>query len=480
MRLDIMLFMFWLGLSVGLIALIFVFLLFWLKGKSAPLQQETDSLQKLLNENQAYRQKELDLEKKLSSLESENKNFQNRLSENIQSYQEKIQEKEQNFQAGLNKQKQYYEEKAQDQERHYKEKLEEREKYFKEQTEKLNLVFKNVANEVFSENTKSYREETTKNLSQILQPFREDIEGFKKSVQGFESRGKFLDETLNQFNIINKEMRDNTLSLAQALKGETKTQGQFGEFILENILEKSGLRKNEEFFTHAHLKDEEGQSFRPDAVVKLPDNKYIIIDSKAPFKHYFEYSSSKMETEREEAFKNILSAVELHIKGLSPKQYHFLSSEIKDLSFKDLRTPDFTLMFIPNEGIFTLITQAKDIFEKAWNQSIVLVSPTTLYATLRTIASIWKIERQNKNAQEIAKASGDMYDKFVAFVEDLEKIGRGINTAQESYQSAFNKLDKGRGNLIGRAEKIKKLGAETKKKLSDKYVLESNEERPVL
>ena len=165
---------------------------------------------------------------------------------------------------------------------------------------------------------------------------------------------------------------------------------------------------------------------------------------------------------------------------MSPKQYHFLSSEIKELSFKDLRTPDFTLMFIPNDGIFTLITQAKDIFEKAWNQSIVLVSPTTLYATLRTIASIWKIERQNKNAQEIAKASGDMYDKFVAFMEDMEKIGRGINTAQESYQAAFNKLDKGRGNLIGRADKIKKLGAETKKKLPDKYVLESNEEQPAL
>ena len=233
------------------------------------------------------------------------------------------------------------------------------------------------------------------------------------------------------------------------------------------------------FFTQAHLKDSEGQSFRPDAVVKLPDSKYIVIDSKAPFKHYLEYSSSANEKEREKAFKNILSSVELHIKALSPKQYHFLSSEIKELSFKDLRTPDFTLMFIPNEGIFTLITQAKDVFEKAWKQSIVLVSPTTLYATLRTIASIWKIERQNKNTQEIAKASGDMYDKFVAFVEDLEKIGKGINTAQESYQAAFNKLEKGRGNLIGRAEKIKKLGVGTKKKLSDKYILDSIEDQNV-
>ena len=230
------------------------------------------------------------------------------------------------------------------------------------------------------------------------------------------------------------------------------------------------------FFTQTYLKDVEGQSFRPDAVVKLPDNKYIVIDSKAPFKYYFEYRSAKTEKEKEEAFKNILNSVESHIKGLSPKQYHFLLSEEKEY----LRTPDFTLMFIANEGTFTLITQSKDIFEKAWKQSIILVSPTTLYATLRTIASIWKIERQNKNAKEIAKASGDLYDKFVSFVEDMEKIGKGINTAQESYQNAFNKLDKGRGNLIGRADKIKKLGAETKKKLSNKYVLESDEERPTL
>ena len=450
--------MFWLGLSIGLTALVIVFFLLFLRNNKNHLPRiETEQLKKLSEDNQIYRQKELDLEKRISSLQSENKNLQDRL-----------EEKEQSFQEDLKKQKDNYEEKIQDKDKHYTEKLEEREKYFKEQTAKLNVAFENQANKIFLENTKSYREETTKNLSQILHPFREDIEGFKKSIQGFESKGKFLDETLNEFKTINTKMRDNTLSLAQALKGETQTQGHFGEFILENILEKSGLRKNEEFFTQAHLKDAEGRSFRPDAVVKLPDNKYIVIDSKAPFKHYLEYSSSKNEKEREEAFKNILSSVELHIKTLSPKQYHFLSSETKELSFKDLRTPDFTLMFIPNEGIFTLITQAKDIFEKAWNQSIVLVSPTTLYATLRTIASIWKIERQNKNAKEIAKTSGDMYDKFVAFVGDLEKIGKGIDTAQESYQAAFNKLDKGRGNLIGRAEKIKKLGAETKKELPDR------------
>ena len=456
--------MFWLGLFIGLIALIFLFFLLWLK-KETPLKQE----QKLLEENQAYREKELELEKKLSSLQNENKNFQ-----------EKLKEKELFFQEELAKQKRHYEEKHEDQKTHYTEKLEEREKYFKEQTDKLNLAFENIAHKIFSENTKSYREETSKSLLQTLQPFRDDIDGFKKSIQGFESKGKFLDETLNEFKTINTKMRDDTLSLAQALKGESQTQGQFGEFILENILEKSGLRKNEEFFAQVQLKDAEGRTFRPDAIVKLPDSKYIVIDSKAPFKHYLEYSSSTDEKTREEAFKNILSAVELHIKDLSPKQYHFLFSETKELSLKDLRTPDFTLMFIPNEGIFTLITRAKDIFEKAWKQSIVLVSPTTLYATLRTIASIWKIERQNKNAQEIAKASGDMYDKFVSFVEDLEKIGKGINIAQESYHTAFSKLEKGRGNLIRRAGRIKELGASAKKKLSDKYSLETDEEQAKL
>ena len=229
--------MFWLGLSIGLIALIIVFLLFWMKNKNLSQQAETEQLKKLLEENQVYKEKELELEKKLSSLQSENKSFQ-----------EKLEEREKNFHTELKRREGNYEDRMKDKELHYKEKLEEKEKYFKEQTNKLNLAFENMANKIFSKNTKSYREETTKNLSQILKPFREDIEGFKKSMQGFESKGKFLDETLNAFKTINTKMRDDTKSLAQALKGETATQGQFGEFILENILEKSGLRKNEEFF----------------------------------------------------------------------------------------------------------------------------------------------------------------------------------------------------------------------------------------
>ena len=203
-----MLFMFWIGLSIGLIAFILLFFMFWLK-KDIPGKKETEEQKKLLQENQVYREKELDLEKKLSSLQNENKNFQ-----------EKLKEKELFFQEELAKQKKHYEEKHAEQKALYTEKLEEREKYFKEQTDKLNLAFENMAHKIFSENTKSYREETNKNLSQILKPFRDDIDGFKKSIQGFENKGKFLDETLNEFKTINTKMRDDTLSLAQALKGE--------------------------------------------------------------------------------------------------------------------------------------------------------------------------------------------------------------------------------------------------------------------
>ena len=403
-----------------------------------------------LNKNQSQSLKQS------SSLKAKNENLQQQLEIQKKHYEEKIQEKEKHFkQLTENSEKE-----LENQKKRYEEKIQERGEHFKQLEEKAKVFFKNTANEIFSESTKSYREESTKNLSQILKPFQENIEGFKKSIQGFESKEKFLDETIKHFTEINSKMGDNTIKLTQALQGDIKSQGQWGEFVLANILEKSGLRKGEEFFLQGQsleIKDEKGSSIRPDVTVKLPDNKHIVIDSKVSFTHYNEYISSNTEEERQKLLTKILNSISSHIDNLSSKKYQFSEG---------LNTPDFTLMFIPNEGIFALATQTKkDLFDKAWKQSIVIVSPTTLYATLRTIASLWKIERQNKNAEEIAKQGGLLYDKFVGFLEDMSKIDSGLKTARVSYDDAVKKLNEGKGNLVQKVQKLKALGARTQKEI---------------
>ena len=426
------------GLVLGSVVFIFLF-----RKKQPFIETEKTQIQierdRLLQENQDYKQREIKWVESVSSLKRDKEHSDKQLED----------------------QKNHYKEKLQDKENYLKDKLQEREIYFKQQYEKINMAFENTANKIFKENTKSYREETTKNLFQILQPFKEDIEKFKDSVKGFESKGQHLENTITDFKAINKEMRDGSLRLTQVLRGDSQTQGQFGEFVLERILEKSGLRKGEEFIVQGQgleLKDEKGAFLKPDVIVRLPDDKHIVIDSKASFKHYHEYCSSHTENEKQQSLKKVLSSIDSHIKNLSPKSYHFSEK---------LKTPDFTLMFIPNEGIFSLVSQ--DLFEKAWEKEVVLVSPTTLFATLKTINSIWKIERQNKNAQEIAKQSGLLYDKFVGFLSDINDMGKGLKTAQNTYDKAYNKLT-GRGNLISKAEKIKELGAKTKKILPQNLI----------
>ena len=405
----------------------------------------------LSKENSTLRAKELELEKKISSLETEQKTDREKLDQLKSDYEEK-----------LSHQKNYYEEKLNDKE----DQIKEQGRRFKEQIEQLPKEFENLSHKIFSENSKSYREQTTKNLTQILQPFQKDIEGFKKSVISFETKGASLDNTLKEFRSINKQMSEQTSSLKQALKGETKTQGQFGEMILKNILEKSGLQEGRDFDTQVSLKDSKGSSYLADVLVYLPDKKSIIIDSKTSLKPYLEYNSSSNSLEqKEKALSQLLISVKGHIRDLSAKKYHFLSDE----SDKERKTPDFTLMFIPSEGIFNLIIQKEDLFEMGWKESIVLVSPTNLYATLKVIDSMWKVERQNKNALKIAEESGKLYDKFYNFVKDLKDIGKNIEQAQDSYHNALNKLEKGRGNIISKTEKIKTLGANATKSLKDHF-----------
>ena len=441
---------------------LFVFL--WLRGAGLQSRAETEQIKKerdlLLSESGDLRAREKSLGERVSSLTAREELLQKER-EDLQHENKNLREKEKSLRervSSLTVREELLHKKLESQKKHYEEKIQDRERHFEQLEEKAKTVFENTANKIFQEGTKSYREEASKNLSQLLKPVREDMEGFKKSIQSFESKEVSLDKTLKIFTDINTQMRDGALQLTEALRGDLKTQGQWGEFVLENILEKSGLRKGEEFIVQGqglNIKDEEGGHVRPDVIVKLPDNRHIVIDSKVSLSCLTPFNSHA--EEKDSFLEKLEKSLNAHIDNLSSKKYQFSSA---------LKTPDFVLMFIPAEEAFALAAQIKkDLFQKAWSRSIVIVSPHTLYATLRTIASIWKIERQNRNALKIAKQAGLLYDKFVGFLEDMGKIDSGLKTARDSYDSAFGKLKDGQGNLIQKALRLKELGAGNKKEI---------------
>lgn len=267
---------------------------------------------------------------------------------------------------------------------------------------------------------------------------------------------------------LNKSIGDEARNLTTALKGQVKTQGNWGELILETILEKSGLVKDREYFVQTSLVSDEGKRLQPDVLVKLPDNKTIIVDSKVSLIAYERFSSAATQEEKDIALKEHLISLRRHIKGLGEKKYHQLY---------DVNSLDFVLLFIPIEPAFsTAVHFDNSLFNDAFESNIVIVSPSTLLATLRTISSIWKLEYQNKNALEIARQGGALYDKFVGFVTDFQKIGDSIGASQKSWDSAFGKLTSGRGNLVSSVEKIKKLSASTTKSIPAGYLNESDDE----
>ncbi|PCI99227.1 MAG: DNA recombination protein RmuC [Flavobacteriales bacterium] len=337
---------------------------------------------------------------------------------------------------------------------------------------KFSLEFENIANKLLKQNTTDFAEANQKRLSEILNPLKENIKSFEqkveeKYVKEVKERSALMTEvkTLSE---LNQQMREDAQNLTRALKGDSKAQGNWGELILEKILESSGLVKGEEYKTEDYYTNQDGGGSRLDVIIKLPDDKQIIIDSKVSITAYTNYVNSEDEDEKATHIKAHLTSVKSHIDILSKKDY----SQIPGLN-----TPDFVLMFMPSEPSFSFTLQNdSNIYNYAWDKKIVIVSPTTLLATLKTVASVWKQERQTKNALEIARQSGALYDKFVGFIADLEKIDKGLKTSQEAYNGAVNKLKTGSGNLIGRAEKIRVLGAKTSKQIDAKYLEEKNNE----
>jgi len=320
--------------------------------------------------------------------------------------------------------------------------------------------FKNIVNEILKEKSKEFTDQNKTNLQQILEPLKEKIKEFEKKIEDSnkESIDRFagLRQQLVMLKDLNQQMSLDAQNLTKALKGDSKTQGDWGEIQLERILERSGLRKGEEYSVQESFTTEDGRK-RPDVIINLPEDKKIIIDSKVSLTHYERFISAENEEEQNLNLKSFIESVKKHIKDLSSKEYQNLFEN---------GSPDFVLMFIPIERAFGLAVQfGENIYVDAFDKNIVIVSPTTLLATLRTVASIWKQEHQNRNVKEIAKQSGRLYDKFVGFVEDLTDIGSRLDQAKNSYDNAKKKLSEGTGNLINRAEKIKKLGANTTKTL---------------
>ena len=328
----------------------------------------------------------------------------------------------------------------------------------------LKIEFENLANKIFEDNQKK----SNLNLNQVLTSFKDQLNAFGKRVDDIyneetKQRTSLLVEIKN-LKELNNQISSDAINLTKALKGQNKTQGDWGEMILSSILEQSGLREGKEYTVQGSFSSDDGKRLRPDVIVHLPSKKDIVIDSKVSLNAYVNYCKSENENDRVTASKDLVKSIITHIKGLSTKKYEDIDG---------VQTLDFVLMFIPVEGAFLLATSTEDsLFKVAFENNIMIVSPSTLYVTLRTIENIWRNERQNENAQLISKKAADLYDKFAGFVADIEEIGLNINKAQKAYDSAMNKLSLGNGNLIKRAEEFTDLGVKPKKQISTKYLLE--------
>ncbi len=333
--------------------------------------------------------------------------------------------------------------------------------------------FENLANRIFEEKTEKFTNQNKLNLDQVLSPLKERIKDFEEKVQKHydeENREKAsLKEQITLLHGLNQQMSKEAQNLTRALKGDTKAQGNWGEFILESILEKSGLAKDREYTMQTSFTTEDGKRFQPDVVVNLPEGKSLIIDSKVSLVAYDKFIAADDDTIKNLAIKEHLLSLKQHIKGLSEKNYQQLY---------DLKTLDFVLLFIPVEPAFALAVQHDNqLFNDAFDKNIVIVSPSTLLATLRTVASIWRQENQNRNAIEIARKAGDLYDKFTGFVDDMIDLGKKMDQSKNSYVDAMKKLSEGRGNLVGRVEDLKKMGAKASKSIPQALIDRATDEQ---
>ncbi len=342
--------------------------------------------------------------------------------------------------------------------------LEAQKKDFQSLSQQMTDKFEALAGRIFEDKSTRFADQNIKSLSTLLEPFKERLKDFEKKVEETYSteraeRGSLRGE-LSKLMDLNIRMSSETQNLTRALKGDNKVMGNWGEMILESILERSGLRKGEEYTvqgTDLSLRNDSGKDIRPDVIINLPDGKHIIVDSKVSLKDYDLYLTSEVNEHRDLHAKSHVDSLKRHIDGLSEKKYH---------SADKLISPDFVILFMPLEPAFALAFRYKtDLLQYAWDKNIALVSPTTLLTTLKTVSTIWKQERQERNALEIAKRGGALYDKFASLVEDLDDLGNKLTTAQKSHAQVMGKLSQGSGNLIRQVEMLKELGVKAEKRL---------------
>jgi DNA recombination protein RmuC len=347
-----------------------------------------------------------------------------------------------------------------------RERLGEQEQVIQDIQQKFQKEFEAIAEKLLKEKSKEFVDVNRTNLDSILNPLKENLKAFEDKVDKVynmeAAERNTMKGVITQLMELNKQISDEAQNLTKALKGDNKKQGNWGEVILEKVLERSGLVKDHEYRLQASLTGADGTRLQPDVVIDLPDDKHLIIDSKVSLIAYERLVNCETEEERKLFSKAHVESIRSHVNGLSSKNYHDLYG---------INSPDFVMLFIPIESSFSFAVQIdSELFSYAWEKQVVIVSPSTLLATLRTVASIWKQERQNRNVLEIARLSGSMYDKFVGFVSDMESIGKNIKQSQSAYDSAINKLTEGNGNLTKTAEKIKSLGAKANKQLDQKYI----------
>lgn len=350
--------------------------------------------------------------------------------------------------------------------RNFQEKLQSQKAELEALQDRFTKEFENLANRILEEKSQKFVEQNRNNLDVILNPLKEKIRDFEQKVdQAYKSEAaerNSLKGEIGKLVELNKQISDEAHNLARALKGDTKKQGNWGEFILEKILEHSGLERDREFKVQHSTSNEEGRRVQPDVVVFLPDNKHLIVDSKVSLVAYEAMVNAGSEEEREQYLREHVQSVKNHVRQLSEKKYQ---------SAEGMNAPDFVLLFMPIEPSFSVAIQGDtELFAYAWDRKIVIVSPSTLLATLRTIASLWKQERQTRNALEIARVGGALYDKFKGFIDDLIDVGKKMDAAKAGYSDAMNKLSSGPGNIIKRIEDLRKLGAKSSKELPQALV----------
>lgn len=338
--------------------------------------------------------------------------------------------------------------------------------------EKFTKEFENLANKILEEKTNKFTEQNKENLKNILSPLQEKIQLFEKKVEDTHKESIDYHAALRQqilgLREMNAQMSKETLNLTKALKGDSKMQGNWGELILERVLEKSGLEKGREYEVQQSFTTDEGNRVFPDVVINLPDGKKMIVDSKVTLTAYERYINEEDDDAKVQHLKEHVMALKRHVDQLSAKNYHDLYQ---------MESPDFVLLFIPIESAFALaLNEDTSLYNKAFEKNIVIVTPSTLLATLRTIDSMWANQKQQENAMEIARQAGGLYDKFQGFVDDLIKVGNKIKDTKTEYDNAMNKLVEGSGNLVNRVENLKKMGAKAKKSLPENLLQRANKD----